>query len=503
MTRLDGMSSYSQNLNNTQTTQLRNTQAQDRTVDGTNTNKAQVIQDLQNAINTNSTVEIVTSLSGNRAQSVTLTRAQAQELLNSYTQGSLPLSQVNIQTAAPGPTGLSGQPIGNFNGNRLHLGSQVGGAHNTEQAARTAARAEWGVTDDPDMAVIRGNDGKFYVYTVEARQNGSGDHDDMNDYADLRSANATPTLPGGATMVSLVDDDNGVRYFTGQPTPTGRNYGAEFPVTDPTGSDTYETLHAKMETCVNRLHAMAQDYGRAGDHRGVFANMYEVITRRALVELEKFHNSGQNQEALFEGRLVVNFANKLFKASDAYAAGDMNNVSEVWRTAFDAGRNAQEMGTLYRSVSEVTGLSMAAHIIHDLPLTLQEIRSLNPPTDVAQPNLEVAFDSFNGALMEEKDRIMGAISRHYGSSDMSLLQGMFEGGMTGVGAGLGTVLGGLPGGAGGAYGGHRAANGVELGVFTAMRSYGKYEANQRMSQAQIQNNAVRMQNWVNSLPGGN
>ncbi|MEZ0373732.1 MAG: hypothetical protein ACAI44_31865, partial [Candidatus Sericytochromatia bacterium] len=82
------MSSTSQTFNNTQTTQLRNTQAQDRTVDGTNTNKAQVIQDLQNAINTNSTVEIVTSLSGNRAQSVTLTRAQAQELLNSYTQGS-------------------------------------------------------------------------------------------------------------------------------------------------------------------------------------------------------------------------------------------------------------------------------------------------------------------------------------------------------------------------------------------------------------------------------
>lgn len=103
MPNLNGLSSQVQSYNSSQLTQLKNTQAKDRTVDATNTNKTQVIQDLQNAINTNSSVQIVTGLKGNSATTVNISRDQAIKLLDAYKKGNQPLSQIEIHTEHPAP----------------------------------------------------------------------------------------------------------------------------------------------------------------------------------------------------------------------------------------------------------------------------------------------------------------------------------------------------------------------------------------------------------------
>src|SRR5690606_34919302 len=130
--------------------------------------------------------------------------------------------------------------------------------------------------------------------------------------------------------------------------------------------------------------------------------MYRVISERAYRELLNFRRQGNLKAAEFEEKLLINFANKYFEAYSAYSETRLHQVPEVWKMAFDSGRKSQNLD-LYKSgnIAEIFALSMNAHMIHDLPFTLQEINY-----DENDPVIKETFYHFNTALFEEKDNIL-------------------------------------------------------------------------------------------------
>jgi hypothetical protein len=155
---------------------------------------------------------------------------------------------------------------------------------------------------------------------------------------------------------------------------------------------------------------MKTDLAPTKDHKGVFVSMYQVITSRALSEMQNYISQGKFKEAEFEGKLAINFANKYFEAYDNLVEGNIAKIPEPWRFAFDSGRVSQAEGYPKKSIVEITALSMNAHIIHDLPLTLKEI-GFNPK----DKELDETFDRFNKVLYEEKNNILNSIAPNYGS----------------------------------------------------------------------------------------
>jgi len=363
----------------------------------------------------------------------------------------------------------------------------------SEHDAQKFARAQWGVTDVPDLVILQGPDGKYNVHTLEIPDMIRNDGRDLGSYSDIRSSSFN-NLPAGTRLMGVYSDDNAFRAYGREAAPT-RQYA---PIQNPQPGDTVASLRIKATQVADRLRDMNATLGPQKDHRGIFSAMYSVITDRAIAEMDRFTAAGDPVAAEFEGRLLVNFANKYFEAYDNYTNGNMNAVPEVWRSAFDSGRNAEAVGYDKASITEVTGLSMVAHIIHDLPLTLQEIGY------IPGGRAEEVYDHFNVALMEEKNNIMSAIEKDYGRTDMHLLERAFTVGMAGAGAAGGGLFGGSAGTLGGRIVGSHGASALQQGMFTLMRNDAKSSAVQGLTQPQIERRAIQVSDLIRNLtPGGN
>lgn len=432
----------------------------------------------------------------------------------------VPLPQGKAQTVIEGaalfdtlpPPSLSGQFVGqDERGTPVFLGASLGTGIATEKEALQQAYDRGSFVDQPDTAVVQNAQGYYELYDLERTREGAfKDSHDFNGYSRLRAAQwqdpniEAPAQPE-ARLIAVVSEDKQVRYLGRESSPAAYQRPPDpEPLLPPTAASLQRqavvtTLRAHAGQVLDRLQHMEQDLGQQQDHRGVFAAMYRVITERGIAELDGYIARGDWRAAEFEGALLVNFANRYFDAYDAYASGNLEQVPEVWRSAFDGGRNAEAKGYPKASITEVVGASMIAHIINDLPQTLQDIGYAQAPDrDTA---LTAVYDSFNGPLMDEKDRIMDAVSHHYGKTDMHFLDGLAGQLLTPYLAGPGlshTPQSGLL-----SVWGSQANQKLQGEVFTLMRTVARQRAVE-MEPAEIRQKAQGISDAARFLtPGGN
>jgi hypothetical protein len=399
---------------------------------------------------------------------------------------------------------LQGQTIGTTAGTfgdfTVKLGQPIG-TYRTERDAVIAARAQYGIGDDPDVAIVQNANGKYQLHKLEMPGWVTRDDADFRSYGQIRSAQLQSSLPQGAKLIAVVSEDNDVRFFARESSP--RTYGRpDYPpaMTPAQGTSAADRqarvtqLRASASQALERLKQMEQDLGGQKDHRGIFSTMYRVITEKAIKEMDRFTAQGDLRAAEFEGSLLVNFANRYFDAYDNYSQGNLQAVPEVWRSAFDAGRNAEAAGYNKTSMTEVVGLSMVAHIINDLPQTLKDIGYTNASD--RQSHLQGVYDSFNGALMEEKGNIMGALGKQYGTTDIHMLDALGSVVLGGGAAVLTTpILAPIIG--------PRANNAIQGEVFTLMRTMARDRA-LSMTPAEIKARALNLSDNLRVItPGGN
>lgn len=403
--------------------------------------------------------------------------------------------QLSFPSAATSQEGIT---IGTSQNTPVRLGRHLGTC-NSEREAMRAARAQYGVLDDPDVAIIQSADGKYQLHTLEMPNWISDDGDDFNSYKEIRNAQLNASLPKGSRLIAVISDENDARFFARESSPNNyyprpANPAPITPALSTSEADRQARVHelrASAYKALDRLKVMENDLGSQRDHRGIFATMYRVITERAIKEMYKFIEQGDWRAAEFEGALLVNFANRYFDAYDNYSRGNLQAVPEVWRSAFDAGRNAEAAGYNKASVTEIVALSMVAHILNDLPQTLRDI-GYNKAID-RQGHLQGVYDGFNKALMEEKPKIMGALSKHYGFTDVHMLDV------------LGTVvLGRVVSPLGGVGFDSKANNAVQSEIFTWMRTQARDAATSEKSAEEIRSDALKISDRVRTLiPGGN
>lgn len=317
-----------------------------------------------------------------------------------------------------------------------------------------------------DFALIQTPSG-IAIHPIHKPRWGFDDFRDLSRYEQLRDLRVSPGI------LALVSQRGKVRFNAPQQSPL-----AFAPIMGASAADRLPELIAKSDQVLLRLKQMEAVLGQRRDHRGIFAAMYRVITERAQTEMHSYIGKGDLRAAEFEGRLLIDFANYYFRAFDAYAAGDLQAVPEVWRSAFDAGRLAELRGYPAWSTTEIVGLSMVAHIVHDLPFVLKNLGFNSQDT-----HINAVYDHFNAALISEKDRIIGAIAKAYGPTDLARLE-----------KALNTALAPLPGA--------NPAPRIEKGLFSALRNLAK-RASQQNNPSEIRQIALRLSDRVRILPGGN
>lgn len=359
----------------------------------------------------------------------------------------------------------------------IELGRSLGKAtDNPQEALRLARRIPY-LWDDQDMAIVQQPNGQYQVFELE-RSPGVFD-DDLDNYQELRALNPAQ-ISGEPRLFAIMGDDKSLRFLQPQPGPAYQRPGNAPPIL-PASAGTEQRqqrvalLQKEFTAVAERLTAMAQDLGASGDHRGIFTNLYNVTTQSGIQEVQRLVDAGKWREAEFLGSLCIDFANRYFDAYDAYTQGPIENVPEAWRNAFDLGRQAQDTGILKGSVSKVLGLSIVAHIINDLPQTLQSIGY--PDAEDRDSTLRETYDFFDAALMEQKENIMGALATHYGVSDTLILD---------------TIAEQLP---------FDVNSTSQKELFSLMRDTARVRA-ETLSQAQIKEKAVTTGDWVRRLVPG-
>lgn len=308
----------------------------------------------------------------------------------------------------------------------VELGRPLGKAtHSPQEALRLARRIPY-LWDNQDMAIVQQPDGQYQVFELE-RPLWIFD-DDLNNYQQLRALNPAQ-ITGEPRLYAIMGDDKNLRFLQPEQGPAYQRPGDAPPLL-PASAGTAQrqqrvaSLQEEFAAVAERLTAMAEDLGASGDHRGIFTNLYNVTTQSGIQEVQRLVDAGKWREAEFLGSLCIDFANRYFDAYDAYTQGPIEDVPEAWRNAFDLGRQAQDTGVLKGSVSKVLGLSIVAHIINDLPQTLQSIGY--PDAEDRDSTLRETYDFFDAALMDQKEHIMGALATHYGVSDTLILDTIAE-----------------------------------------------------------------------------
>lgn len=259
------------------------------------------------------------------------------------------------------------------------------------EAINAALELQKGIFSLANDYIILNSGDSYLIHNIELNENNSKTSQKLSSYADLRDAKVSNS---NTNALAIMSKNGQVRFLKGQ-----------------VDSNNYSKSNT-IEQCVSRLDIMRDSLGKTLDHRGIFATTYSVITRRVMNEVNKLKAEGNIKTAEFEEKLLVNFANKYFDAYDNYSANKMDKVPEVWRSAFDSGRKSQAKGIKKSgNIAEVLGLSMVAHIIHDLSFSLHEVGY-----DEKDPIIKAAYYNFNNSLFDEKDNILKALKKAYGDN---------------------------------------------------------------------------------------
>jgi len=323
-----------------------------------------------------------------------------------------------------------------------------------------------------DFVILEKNN-KYFIY--ELKTNKLFDND-LEYYSDLKVSRDKISIPKDTKLIALCSDKNSIRFFNNDNTDNNLYERIENPKED----ENLESLEKKLNAVLNRLDKMEKTLTPSKDHKGLFTSMYKVITNRALEEMKNYIKDGKNEEAKFEAKLAINFANKYFEAYDNLIKGDIEKIPDAWRYAFDSGRISQAENYPNESIIEILALSMNAHILHDLPLTLKEV-GFNPKDKI----MNDTFDHFNKALYEEKNNIIKAITKNYGKK----LENFDE--MTSK---VDMVLNGFS---------LKKHEPITQNLFTSMRTIAK-NSSQNMNEKDIKEFSSKTANSIISfIPGGN
>jgi hypothetical protein len=155
-------------------------------------------------------------------------------------------------------------------------------------------------------------------------------------------------------------------------------------------------LQERLEALATRLDERRIALERVRDSRCVFTCAYVLLTRRLARGLP---DAGY-RDAAWVVRLAEAFADLYFDALDASATG--RPAGEAWDSVFDA------IDRRRSSVLEDLVFSMTAHIVHDLPATLDQVgRESVDGSHIGD------FHAVNRTLAEAIGEIEAAISRRY------------------------------------------------------------------------------------------
>jgi len=158
-----------------------------------------------------------------------------------------------------------------------------------------------------------------------------------------------------------------------------------------------EELHARMQELVRRLTALQAAYEAARDSRCVFTCCYKIMTTR----LDSALDTSPFDEPSGVVDLAERFAERYFATMDAFDQGELH--PGAWQTVLKAVQARRS------SVTEDLIFPITAHIVHDLPLALQELWAISP---VSPPQLH-DFDLVNDILGHAIDVINDDVTRRY------------------------------------------------------------------------------------------
>lgn len=374
------------------------------------------------------------------------------------------------------------------NGNKIVLGKSLGEFSSETDALRFAQKQARPPLAS-DLAIIRSPNQRYQVQTLEIPGYFLSDQKNLKSYEDIRSLQLSPALEESHNLIAIAADNGSTRFVSGQSSPI---HGIKAPPNPASISPAnlpneqrmqrVQDLRQKTVQTLACIRDMAHKLGVQKDHRGIFANVYSAIIARGLKELDQMIAKGDLRAAEFCGSLYINFANRYYQAFEAYQNGNMDHVPEAWREAFDAGRIAQSQSYGLASSSKILGLSMIAHILNDLPQTLQDI---GYPQAEDRDYLEGVFNEFNSHMMDEKTNIMANIETYFGDTDIKSLDQLGN-----------RISAWFPGPL------MNLNNATQTSIFTGMRNIAKQSAIKNLSAKEIAEQVKPYSRWVRSMPGG-
>jgi len=149
---------------------------------------------------------------------------------------------------------------------------------------------------------------------------------------------------------------------------------------------------------IETMDRLVSRWDSAGDYRAVFARSYRSITRR----MERAIESGAFEDNGWVEDLDVRFAHEYFAAVDAYEAGS-DSVPACWRLAFDGATGKHTL------VLQDLLLGMNAHILHDLPISLDKV-GIAPGE---RQRRKRDHERVNDILSEMIDEVQREAAQHY------------------------------------------------------------------------------------------
>jgi Family of unknown function (DUF5995) len=158
-----------------------------------------------------------------------------------------------------------------------------------------------------------------------------------------------------------------------------------------------QELHTRMQELADRLGTLQATYEAARDSRCVFTYCYRIMTIRLDSALDTFPFDEPSQVV----DLAERFAERYFAAMDAFDNGDLQ--SGAWQTVLEAVQAPMS------SVIEDLIFPITAHIVHDLPIALQELSATSP---ASRPQLH-DFDLVNDIMGKAIDSVRDDVTRRY------------------------------------------------------------------------------------------
>lgn len=295
------------------------------------------------------------------------------------------------------PNSIEDKAIASFKGNNIIINKYIDKNFKKEKDAifYTLDYQKSSTIFDKKMYAIINKNGSFYPY--EIKKEFFSDY--LDNYSDLRNIK----INNNNKITCIISKKGKIRFF------------------DASISTFTPNIAKTPQEIIARLKEMESEFTKTKDSRGIFTATYRVISERVDKFIDKSRKEGKTREADFIEKLMLNFANKYFYAHDLYYSGNVEKTPEVWRMAFDSGRRSEVFGIeKLGNIPEVLALSMNAHIIHDLSLSLKELNF--DPKDKA---LSDTYDNFNKILFEEKDNIVNAITKIYGKNIVSSANSFF------------------------------------------------------------------------------